>query len=75
MRTIIIIATLGLLLAGCDTLSAAKGVAAGFVAEKGNSYCELRDNTLKQEALAKVNEAVKEQGALWHFEGGIVCEQ
>ena len=60
-------------LSGCAAVGGAKDAVVGFVAEKGNDYCEVRDDSLRDEAIARINTALREEGAKWTLLG-VQCD-
>lgn len=74
MKKILIIPVSVLMLSGCAALGGARDTVVGFVAERGNSYCEVRDAELRDEAIARINSALREEGANWSLLG-VACDE
>jgi hypothetical protein len=66
-----IFAGLGLAVAlgACSQLDTAKTAVVGFVADKGNKYCEVRDPEFRDEAIARINAELAKEGANWQLLG------
>lgn len=56
-------------LSSCAAVGGAKDVVVGFVAEKGNDYCEVRDPSVRDEIVTRINVELAKEGAEWSFQG------
>lgn len=62
------------LLGACSQLGTAKSAVVGFVADKGNDYCEVRDPDFRDEAIGRINAELAKEGAKWQLLG-VACDE
>ena len=63
----------GLLLAGCEGGAKLRETLYRSGAEIGNRYCETRDETLRDSAVARINRGLRGEGARFDF-AGVACD-
>ena len=73
-RTLIPLVLLAALLAGCDTANQLRDALYRSGAEVGNRYCQTRDQALRDDAVARINQGLREEGARFTF-AGIACDE
>lgn len=73
MKTIPILIVALALLSGCGAIASGKQKVYSFAADKGNKYCETRDPDLRDEVVARINAGLRDEGAVFTF-NGVSCD-
>lgn len=60
-------------LVGCEAVGDLRSTVRGYVAEKGNDYCDLKDEDLRNDVVDGLNERLRADGAKWTLRG-IECD-
>lgn len=63
----------GLYLSACETAGKVKEIGYGVAADVGNTYCDNRDQTLRDTLMGRINAGLREKGARFTVDG-VTCD-